>query len=233
VREVLKKILFVSFALVISIIYSSKVRAIDINLSDRIYEIYQIKEKEEVSLENNKVIDFLRETYDKLASLIQDKRQEEIKKIEQKKLEEKRREEILLEQRRQEILKQYQTYNRDSINSESDIVNFALQFVGNPYVSGGSSLTNGTDCSGFVMLVYANFGISLPRTASDQSYVGTAISIDNIQEGDIISYGYNGSVGHSAIYIGDGKIVHASTPELGIRVDSMYIMPIITIRRVI
>lgn len=116
---------------------------------------------------------------------------------------------------------------------KSTIANFAVQFVGNPYVMGGNSLTNGTDCSGLVQLVYANFGISLPRTTSEQAIIGTGVSIEEIEVGDIISYGYDGYVTHSAIYIGNGMIVHASTPELGIRIDSMYIMPIMTIRSVI
>ena len=116
--------------------------------------------------------------------------------------------------------------------SYSDVASYAVQFVGNPYVYGGTSLTNGTDCSGFVMSVYAAFGISLPRTTGGQAASGYGVSIDEAQPGDIVSYGYNGYVSHSALYIGNGMIVHASTPELGIRVDSMYIMPIITIRRI-
>lgn len=114
----------------------------------------------------------------------------------------------------------------------SDVASYAVQFVGNPYVAGGTSLTNGADCSGFVMSVYANFGVSLPRTASAQSAVGTSVPVDQIQAGDIISYGYNGNVSHSALYIGNNTIVHASTPSLGIRTDSMYIMPIVAIRRI-
>lgn len=117
-------------------------------------------------------------------------------------------------------------------SSYTDVASYATQFVGNPYVSGGTSLTDGADCSGFVMSVYSNFGVSLPRTSSEQSTVGYEVSVDEIQAGDIVSYGYNGSVSHSAIYIGDGTIVHASTPDLGIRTDNMYIMPIVTVRRV-
>lgn len=116
--------------------------------------------------------------------------------------------------------------------SYGGVAGYAAQFVGNPYVYGGTSLTNGADCSGFVMSVYANFGVSLPRTAGGQATVGEAVSIENAQPGDIISYGYNGVVSHSAIYAGNNTIIHASTPSLGIRTDSMYIMPIVTIRRV-
>lgn len=114
----------------------------------------------------------------------------------------------------------------------SDVASYAVQFVGNPYVAGGTSLTNGADCSGFVMSVYANFGVSLPRTAPAQASVGTSVPLDQIQAGDIVSYGYNGNVSHSALYIGNNTIVHASTPSLGIRTDSMYIMPIVSVRRV-
>lgn len=113
------------------------------------------------------------------------------------------------------------------------IVNYALNFVGYPYVMGGNSLTDGTDCSGFVQLIFSNFEVYLPRTTYAQSVSGIELSIEDIEVGDIISYGYDGNVTHSAIYIGNDRIVHASTPELGIRTDSMYIMPIITIRRVV
>lgn len=126
-------------------------------------------------------------------------------------------------------------YNQEVANFDSnytDLANYALQFVGNPYVYGGTSLTEGTDCSGFVMLLYQKFGVALPRTSGGQATVGYGVSIENAQPGDIVSYGYNGIVSHSAIYIGNEMIVHASTPQGGIRTDSMYIMPIITIRRV-
>ena len=116
--------------------------------------------------------------------------------------------------------------------SYSGVASYAVQFVGNPYVYGGTSLTDGADCSGFVQSVYANFGVSLPRTAPAQSTVGYSVPVSEIQAGDIISYGYNGNVSHSALYIGDNTIVHASTPALGIRTDSMYIMPIVSVRRV-
>ena len=116
--------------------------------------------------------------------------------------------------------------------SYSDVASYAVQFVGNPYVYGGTSLTDGADCSGFVQSVYANFGVSLPRTAPAQSTVGYSVPVSEIQAGDIISYGYNSTVSHSALYIGDNTIVHASTPALGIRTDSMYIMPIVSVRRV-
>lgn len=126
-------------------------------------------------------------------------------------------------------------YYQETANFDSkytDLANYALQFVGNPYVYGGTSLTEGTDCSGFVMKLYENYGVSLPRTANQQATVGYSVSIENAQPGDIISYGYNGIVSHSAIYIGNQMIVHASTPEGGIKTSDMYIMPIVTIRRI-
>lgn len=123
-----------------------------------------------------------------------------------------------------------ETANFDS--NYTDIASYALQFVGNPYVYGGTSLTEGADCSGFVMKLYEQYGVQLPRTAPAQATVGYSVSIENAQPGDIVSYGYDGIVSHSALYIGNEMIVHASTPQGGIKTDSMYIMPIITIRRV-
>lgn len=114
----------------------------------------------------------------------------------------------------------------------NQVVNYALEFVGNPYVYGGNSLTNGTDCSGFTMLVYQNFGINLPRSASEQAYVGNSVSLDNIMPGDIVVSGYDGKVGHASLYIGDEKLVHALNSNVGIVVTSLYIMPIIDVRRV-
>ena len=115
----------------------------------------------------------------------------------------------------------------------NQVVNYALNFVGNPYVYGGNSLTNGTDCSGFTMLVYANFGVSLPRSAPDQAYAGKSVSLDNIMPGDIVVSGYDGVVCHAAIYIGNGQLVHALNSNVGIVVTSLYIMPIIDVRRVV
>ncbi|MDE6662419.1 MAG: C40 family peptidase [Lachnospiraceae bacterium] len=109
-----------------------------------------------------------------------------------------------------------------------EIANFACKWVGNPYKAGGTSLTNGADCSGFVWAVYNNFGISLPRSSYAQSGVGKAVSYSDAQPGDIIYYG-----GHVGIYIGNGEIVHASTERTGIRRASATYRSIITIRRVV
>lgn len=100
--------------------------------------------------------------------------------------------------------------------SGSSVVNFALQFCGNPYVYGGTSLTNGADCSGFVQSIYAKFGISLPRTAYAQARAGKQISFAEAKPGDLITY-----PGHIAIYMGGGKIVHAANARKGICVSGV------------
>ena len=96
------------------------------------------------------------------------------------------------------------------------IVNFATQFVGNPYVWGGTSLTNGADCSGFTQSVFANFGISIPRTAAAQSGSGTPVDLSEIQAGDLLFYYGSSGIGHVTIYMGNGQVVHASSPSTGI-----------------
>ena len=114
----------------------------------------------------------------------------------------------------------------------NQVVNYALKFVGGPYVYGGNSITNGTDCSGFTKLVFANYGVYLPRSAPEQAYAGVHVDLGDIKPGDIIVSGYDGVVCHVALYIGDGKLVHALNSNVGIVVTSMYIMPIIDVRRV-
>lgn len=99
--------------------------------------------------------------------------------------------------------------------SGSSVVDYATQFVGNPYVWGGTSLTGGADCSGFVQSVYANFGVSLPRTSYEQQNAGTEVSYADAQPGDLICYG-----GHVAIYMGNGQIVHASNAKDGIKISN-------------
>ncbi|MBP3474862.1 MAG: SH3 domain-containing protein [Lachnospiraceae bacterium] len=120
------------------------------------------------------------------------------------------------------------TYASPTGSSGADVAQFALQFVGNPYVYGGSSLTNGTDCSGFVMSVYNNFGVSLPHSsAADRSVGATVNGLENAQAGDIICYS-----GHVGIYIGNGQIVHASTERTGIIVSNASYRSILSIRRI-
>lgn len=103
-----------------------------------------------------------------------------------------------------------------------EIVNFAEQFIGNPYVWGGTSLTNGADCSGFVQSVYAQFGISLPRVSKDQALIGERIDLSQVQSGDLIFYARDGEIYHVVIYAGDGKVVHASSSETGIKISNIY-----------
>ena len=106
----------------------------------------------------------------------------------------------------------------ERLAKRQEIVDFALQFVGNPYVYGGTSLTNGADCSGFVMSVFAQFGYELPRVAAAQCAASEKKDISDIEVGDLVFYG-DGGIDHVALYIGDGKIVHASTAATGIKVS--------------
>ena len=120
-------------------------------------------------------------------------------------------------------------YESSGSGSGSSVVDYATQFVGNPYVWGGTSLTNGADCSGFVQSVYSNFGVSLPRTSYEQQNSGTEVSYADAQPGDLICYG-----GHVAIYMGGGKIVHASNSRDGIKIsnDATY-RTILSVRRLV
>lgn len=127
----------------------------------------------------------------------------------------------------------YESTTTSGSGAGSSVVSYALQFVGNPYVWGGTSLTNGADCSGFVQSVYAAFGVSLPRTSYAQMSAGYEVSYADAQPGDLICYG-----GHVAIYIGNGQIVHASNsaayPAGGIKVsDNAAYRTILSVRRVI
>ena len=108
------------------------------------------------------------------------------------------------------------------------IANYACQFIGNPYVSGGTSLTSGADCSGFTYRVYADFGYSLPRTSTQQRSAGTGVSYDEAQPGDLICY-----EGHVAIYIGNNLIVHASSSRTGIKISNAQYKTILSVRRIV
>lgn len=103
-----------------------------------------------------------------------------------------------------------------------EIVNYAKQFLGNPYRYGGTSLTNGTDCSGFTQSIFKNFNIAINRTSSSQYSNGVAITVSELRAGDLVFFGYGGSISHVAIYIGDNKIIHASTSSTGIIISSLY-----------
>lgn len=108
------------------------------------------------------------------------------------------------------------------------IARYGCQYIGNPYVSGGTSLTNGADCSGFTYRIYANFGYTIPRTSYQQRSAGTEVSYENAQPGDLICY-----EGHVAMYIGGGYIVHASNVKTGIKVSRATYKKILTVRRII
>lgn len=114
----------------------------------------------------------------------------------------------------------------------TDVVKYAKKFIGNKYKYGGTSLTKGTDCSGFTQSVYKHFGYKIPRTSSEQRSAGKSVKFANRKAGDIICYS-----GHVAIYIGDNKIVHASNskpyPKGGIKISSVYIKEIKSVRRII
>lgn len=114
-----------------------------------------------------------------------------------------------------------------------DLCQYAKQFVGNPYVWGGTSLTRGADCSGFVLSVYGKYGYSLPHSSAAQSKMGTKITLGQAKPGDLIFYSNGSRVNHVAIYIGGGMIVHASNPRTGIRLQNATYRSIATVRRII
>ena len=119
------------------------------------------------------------------------------------------------------------SYSAPSGSDGSSVVAYGSQFVGNPYVYGGSSLTNGTDCSGFVMSVYSAFGVSLPHSSSALRSVGYGVSYDEMQPGDIVCYS-----GHVGIYAGNGQLLHASTYRTGITYSNVNYKQILAIRRI-
>ena len=116
-----------------------------------------------------------------------------------------------------------------------EVIGYAKQFLGNPYVYGGNSLTKGVDCSGFVQQVFKNFDIQLTRSSRSQyASDGYKVSKNDLLPGDLVFYGYNGHIDHVAIYAGEGEIIHASTPKTGITMGDLYYgKPIIGTKRVI
>lgn len=121
----------------------------------------------------------------------------------------------------------------DSVTG-SAVVDYAKRYLGLRYVSGGNSLTKGTDCSGFTKLIYKQFGINLSRSVKAQVKNGVYVKKNDLQKGDLIFYGKRkGVVSHVAIYIGNGKVIHQSTPKSGVKINDMNMMVYITARRVI
>lgn len=101
-----------------------------------------------------------------------------------------------------------------------DLCQYAKQFLGNPYVWGGTSLTKGADCSGFVLSVFAKYGVSLPHSSVSQANYGTKISASELKPGDLVFYAKGGRINHVAIYIGNGQVIHASSPKTGIKISN-------------
>lgn len=226
--------------------YDSNIRGYeeDIDLSSELLSMSEIKDKSEFTIEllslpipeENRQLKTLKE----LEEETNDKGEEEVLEVTEEEtiIEEAAEEEaeVTEEEPVEESVNYVPTYSYIPDYNEdlaTQIVNYALQFVGGPYVYGGNSLTNGTDCSGFTKLVFANFGINLERVASSQIYNGVSVGLSNIQPGDIVLSGYNGSICHSSLYIGNGQLVHALNSNVGIVVTDLYIMPIIDVRRVI
>lgn len=124
-------------------------------------------------------------------------------------------------------------YGRGVTDAGIDLASRAIQYVGNPYVYGGSSLTNGTDCSGFTMLLMQKYGISMSHSARAQSNMGTAVSISELRPGDLVFYANGSGINHVAIYIGGGQVCHASNPRRGIIISSLYYRSPVCARRLL
>lgn len=167
-------------------------------------------------------------------SLVEKTEEEARKYLEEKEAARKAAEEKAIEEAKkkaEEEKKKAQEEARKKAEEErlakrQEIVDFALQFEGNPYVYGGTSLTNGADCSGFVMAVFQEFGYELPRVAAAQYSESQQKSLEDIEPGDLVFYG-DYAIDHVALYIGDGQIIHASTSATGIKIsDYTYRQPI-------
>lgn len=124
-------------------------------------------------------------------------------------------------------------YGQGVSDVKVDLVSYACQFVGNPYVWGGTSLTNGADCSGFTMSIMAKYGVYLPHSSAAQAGYGTRVSASEAQPGDLFFYGSGSRISHVAIYIGNGQIVHASSARTGIKISSAYYRSPICVTRVL
>ncbi len=109
--------------------------------------------------------------------------------------------------------------DKDTSSLRKELVQYAIQFTGNPYQSGGTSLTSGIDCSGFTQAIFKAIGIDLPRTSRQQAKNGRVIPLNKLQPGDLLFYSRNGVVNHVALYIGEDKVLHASCEESGIKIS--------------
>ncbi len=201
------------------------------------------KEKEIIEYENKLELEKAKKAEEEKRRQEEEKRKEE----ERRKQEERKRAEKVYRETSSSTNQEVQKYTNNAQVKEvsgtvpqpntevaTNLVNYALQFVGNPYVSNGTDLYNGVDCSGFTMKVYEHFGYSLPHRSTVQATYGTSVSINEMVPGDLIFYGYNGKVSHVALYIGNGQIVHAATSQLGIVTGGYNLsMPIITVRRIL
>lgn len=114
-----------------------------------------------------------------------------------------------------------------------ELCQYAKQFIGNPYVWGGTSLTKGADCSGFTLSVFKKYGISLPHYSVSQSQMGTKVSLNDAKAGDLVFYAKGNTVNHVAIYLGNGQVVHASSPRTGIKISNVGYRTIHSIRNII
>lgn len=227
--------------------YTMQIQKLDSNLLDEYKESQKnvIQTKEELENEKSELVELeesLSEQKAELETLINTKKEQESdfekKLAEAKEYAKNLKETIRKEQEEQEKARKAKESKKSvnlsdkaesttaSITSDSDIVSYALQFVGNPYVSGGTSLTNGADCSGFTQSVFKHFGISIPRTSGEQALSGTTVSDEEKRPGDIVCY-----YGHVGIYIGNNQIVHASTEKTGIKIGNMYYRSIRCIKR--
>ena len=112
--------------------------------------------------------------------------------------------------------------DEEIILKRNEIIEYAKQFAGNPYVYGGNSLTNGTDCTGCTKLVYNHFGYQLPRVAVSQGYVGIPVSVNQLLPGDLVVYFYDNGGGHVGLYLGNGMMIHAGTPQTGIVIAPVF-----------
>lgn len=113
-------------------------------------------------------------------------------------------------------------YGRGVTNVGIDIAEYAVQFVGNPYVYGGTSLTKGADCSGFTLTIFKKYGVTLTHSARAQSKCGTAVAISDLRPGDLVFYSNETGINHVTIYIGNGQVCHASEPKTGIKISNLY-----------